>query len=138
MSKAQNLVLKWWTPTTDSPNLRLTPENLRPLMSDKTVFVACTHASNVLGTIQDVAAIAQEVHKVRGALLCVDGVALAPHRGVDVGKLGVDFYAFSWYKVPRSPPLYVSSLLPFFLLFLPHPSSTALSKILHPVSIPQK
>jgi len=89
-------------------------------MSAKTVFVACTHASNVLGTIHDVGTIAQEVHKVRGALLCVDGVALAPHRGVDVGALGVDFYAFSWYKVRRSPPIFLSSLRPFFILFLTH------------------
>jgi len=98
-------------------------------MSDKTVFVACTHASNVLGTIHDVAAIAREVHKVPGALLCVDGVALAPHREVDIGALGVDFYAFSWYKVPSSS-LYFPSLLPFFLLFLPH------LKLIHPLPRP--
>lgn len=72
-------------------------------MTGKTVFVACTHASNILGTIHDIKGIAEEVHKVPGALLCVDGVALAPHRGVDVRALGVDFYAFSWYKVsPRT------------------------------------
>lgn len=82
-------------------------------MSDKTVFVACTHASNVLGTIHDIRAIAEEVHRVPGALLCVDGVALAPHRGVDVRELGVDFYAFSWYKVPPDPfPYSPPSLLP--------------------------
>ena len=79
--------------------MMLTPENLRPLLSKKTRFVACTHTSNVLGGIHDIKAIAQEVHTVPGALLCVDGVALAPHRGVDVKELGVDFYSFSWYKV---------------------------------------
>ncbi|MFO7615231.1 MAG: aminotransferase class V-fold PLP-dependent enzyme, partial [Bacteroidales bacterium] len=35
----------------------------------------------------------------RGALVCVDGVAAAPHRLVDVKELGVDFYVFSFYKV---------------------------------------
>lgn len=99
MSKIQNLILKWWEPSPSSPDLRLTPENLRPLMSDKTVFVACTHASNILGTIHDIKGIAEEVHRVKGAMLCVDGVAYAPHRQVDVEDLGVDFYAFSWYKV---------------------------------------
>jgi len=53
----------------------------------------------VLGTIHDVKAIADEVHKIPGARLCVDGVALAPHREVDVRALEADFYAFSWYKV---------------------------------------
>lgn len=61
--------------------------------------MSCTHTSNVLGTIHDVKAIAEEVHKIPGAKLCVDGVALAPHREVDVRELGIDFYAFSWYKV---------------------------------------
>jgi selenocysteine lyase/cysteine desulfurase len=36
---------------------------------------------------------------VPGALLCVDAVAYAPHRAIDVKDLDVDFYAFSWYKV---------------------------------------
>jgi hypothetical protein len=63
------------------------------------VLVTCTHASNILGTIHDIKGIAEEVHKVPGALLCVDAVAYAPHRAIDVKDLGVDFYAFSWYKV---------------------------------------
>ena len=53
----------------------------------------------MLGTIHDVKKIAEMVHTIPGAKLCVDGVALAPHREVDVKALGVDFYAFSWYKV---------------------------------------
>ena len=65
--------------------------------------MTCTHASNVLGTIHDVKRIAEMVHTVPGAKLCVDGVALAPHREVDVKALGVDFYAFSWYKVRNTP-----------------------------------
>ena len=40
-------------------------------------------------------------------MLCVDGVAFAPHREVDVKALGVDFYSFSWYKVRNhSSPAY--------------------------------
>ena len=98
MAGLQNLVVKWWTPN-DNAAMRLTPANLRPLITDKTVFVACTHASNILGTIHDIRAIADEVHRKEGALLCVDGVALVPHREVDVKALGADFYSFSWYKV---------------------------------------
>ncbi len=33
-----------------------------------------------------------------GAQLCVDGVAYAPHRAVDVAALGADYYVFSFYK----------------------------------------
>ena len=51
------------------------------------------------------------MHTIPSALLCVDGVALAPHREVDVRALGVDFYAFSWYKVygPHIATLYAAS-----------------------------
>lgn len=39
------------------------------------------------------------MHTAPNALLCVDAVAYAPHRAIDVRALEVDFYAFSWYKV---------------------------------------
>ena len=105
LAERQSLVIKWWAPSasTEDPqnsNPKLTPENLDPLISDKTVFVACTHASNILGTIHDVKTLARTLHgKVPHALFCVDAVAFAPHRLVDVKDLDVDFYAFSWYKV---------------------------------------
>ena len=56
-----------------------------------------THCSNVLGTIMPIAEIARLAHAA-GAELCVDGVALAPHRGVDVQALGCDWYVYSFYK----------------------------------------
>ncbi|KAF2183485.1 PLP-dependent transferase [Zopfia rhizophila CBS 207.26] len=96
MAERQNLTVKWWVP--EKGNLKLTPENLKPLLSPKTKFVACTHISNILGTIHDIRSIADTVHTV-GALFSVDGVSFAPHRQVDMKEFGVDFYAFSWYKV---------------------------------------
>ncbi|MCJ1266565.1 hypothetical protein MMC22_006450 [Lobaria immixta] len=110
IARTYNLAVKWWTPSSSPKVLTLSAENLRPLLSEKTRLVACTHTSNVLGTIYDIRAIANEVHKVPGAMLCVDGVAFAPHREVDVKALGVDFYAFSWYKVygPHLAVLYAS------------------------------
>ena len=100
LDRLQSLTVKWWRPGPKDDNQLLTPENLRPLLTEKTKLVTCCHASNVLGSIHDVKAICDLVHKtVPGAMVCVDGVALAPHRGVDVKDLGVDFYAFSWYKV---------------------------------------
>lgn len=92
------LKVKWWTcePTTTP---RMDIEELKKLLSPKTRLVACTHASNLLGTINNVKVIADTVHTIEGAMLVVDGVAYAPHREIDVKELGVDFYAFSWYKV---------------------------------------
>jgi selenocysteine lyase/cysteine desulfurase len=102
MAERLKLTIKWWG-SSKSDGLKLTSENLKPLLSDKTKFVACTHVSNVLGTIHDVKTIADTVHQM-GALFCVDGVSFAPHRQVDVKAFGVDFYAFSWYKVHSPPP----------------------------------
>ncbi|KAL8855909.1 MAG: hypothetical protein Q9178_007474 [Gyalolechia marmorata] len=111
LAKIRNLKLKWWTPSSEPEDLKLTAENLRPLLSKKTKLVTCTHTSNILGAIHDIAAITSEVHTVPGAMLCVDGVAFAPHREVDVRALGVDFYSFSWYKVygPHIAVLYAST-----------------------------
>jgi selenocysteine lyase/cysteine desulfurase len=97
MAERLKLTVKWWE-SPKSDGLKLTPANLKPLLSPKVKFVACTHVSNILGTIHDVRAIADTVHEA-GALLCVDGVSFAPHRKVDVKAFGIDFYAFSWYKV---------------------------------------
>jgi len=109
LAARQNLTLKWWIPKTKE-NPRLLASDLNDLLTEKTVLVTCTHASNILGTIHDIKAIAQAVRTIPGALLCVDAVAYAPHRQIDVKALGVDFYAFSWYKVygPHISMLYAS------------------------------
>jgi selenocysteine lyase/cysteine desulfurase len=106
MAERLNLKVTWWH--SDKPELKLTAANLKPLLNPKVKFVACTHVSNVLGTIHDIRAIADAVHEA-GALLCVDGVSFAPHRRVDVRALGVDFYSFSWYKVRSVSPRAASS-----------------------------
>ena len=78
--------------------MRLELDDLDELLNDRTKLVAFTHCANVVGTIHDVAAITKKV-RAAGALSCVDGVAYAPHRRVDVKALGVDFYIASLYKV---------------------------------------
>lgn len=76
----------------------LSLDTLAELMSPRTQLVAVTHTSNVLGAINPIKEIADLVH-AHGAKICVDGVAYAPHRAIDVQALGVDYYAFSYYKV---------------------------------------
>lgn len=68
------------------------------LLTDKTRLVAFPHVSNITGDINDVPRITEKVHAA-GAMVCVDGVAFAPHRLVDVKAWDVDFYLFSYYKV---------------------------------------
>jgi len=63
----------------------------------RTKLVAVAHASNVLGTLNPIARIAELAH-ARGAALLVDGAQTAPRLPVDVRALGCDFYAFSGHK----------------------------------------
>lgn len=106
------LTIKWWIPTKNTnSNPRLEPHDLKSLLTPKTRLVCCTHTSNILGTITDVASLSRVIHETNPyTLFCVDAVAYAPHASVDVKALGVDFYSFSWYKVygPHVSMLYVS------------------------------
>lgn len=110
LASTLGLNVKWWYPTDSTTNPHLTPESLKPLLTENTCLVTCTHTSNILGTITDIKAIADAVHSIPNALLCVDGVAFAPHRPLDMKALDVDFYSFSLYKVygPHIAQLYAS------------------------------
>lgn len=89
------IVLKFWPLNHDTLSLEL--EDLAPLMTDRTKLVAMTHVSNILGQVNPVAEIARFVHD-HGARICVDAVAYAPHRAIDVQAWDVDYYVFSLYK----------------------------------------
>eukprot|EP00291_Cryptomonas_curvata_P017215 CAMPEP_0172159192 /NCGR_PEP_ID=MMETSP1050-20130122/4822_1 /TAXON_ID=233186 /ORGANISM="Cryptomonas curvata, Strain CCAP979/52" /LENGTH=415 /DNA_ID=CAMNT_0012828729 /DNA_START=331 /DNA_END=1577 /DNA_ORIENTATION=+ len=56
------------------------------------------HVSNALGCINPVADIIREAHAV-GARVLVDGCQSAPHMGVDVVRLGCDFFVASGHKM---------------------------------------
>jgi cysteine desulfurase family protein (TIGR01976 family) len=89
------ITVKTWKVNKDSYRFEL--DDLNTLMTENTKLVALTHTSNILGTINPIKDIAKLVHK-NNALICVDGVAFAPHRLIDVQDLDVDFYVFSTYK----------------------------------------
>ncbi|SER94541.1 cysteine desulfurase family protein, VC1184 subfamily [Tranquillimonas rosea] len=76
----------------------LDPADLDRLLDGDVRLVCFPHVSNVVGEINDVAAICERVHAA-GAVACVDGVSYAPHGLPDVGALGADIYLFSAYKV---------------------------------------
>lgn len=81
----------------DPATAELPVETVEALLSPRTRLVAVTAASNLIGTMPDVAAIAAVTHAV-GALLYVDGVHYTAHHAVDVEALGADFFACSPYK----------------------------------------
>lgn len=75
----------------------LDPSGLESLLDANVRLVCFPHCSNVVGEINDVAAITKVAHEA-GARVCVDGVSYAPHGFPDVGALGCDVYLFSTYK----------------------------------------
>lgn len=89
-------VVRFWN--VNPQTLELDLPDLQAMLSSKVKWVAMTHASNILGTVNPVSEVAALVHAV-DARLCVDAVAYAPHRLVDVQASGADLYVFSFYKV---------------------------------------
>jgi cysteine desulfurase family protein (TIGR01976 family) len=92
----KGIVVKRWNVNPET--LEFDINDLQELMTEKTKFVTMVHASNILGTINPIKEISKAVHAA-GALFCVDGVAFAPHRLIDVQEFEVDFYVYSCYKV---------------------------------------
>jgi cysteine desulfurase family protein (TIGR01976 family) len=92
----QGLKILWWEMDADSYVCSL--ERLDELLSERTAIVALPHVSNLLGEIVDLGAITGLAHQA-GAKVVADGVAYAPHRAMDVAGWGVDWYAYSTYKV---------------------------------------
>jgi len=68
------------------------------IIDSRTKIVAVTHMSNVLGTINPVAMLAERVHAVGGVIL-VDAAQSVPHMPVDVQALDADFLCFSAHKM---------------------------------------
>lgn len=93
---AHGVTVREWKMNADTDDLEL--EDLEPLLNGRTRLVCFTHCSNIVGMIHDAKAIVKRIHEA-GAMACVDGVAYAPHRRVDVKDLDVDFYLYSPYKI---------------------------------------
>jgi cysteine desulfurase family protein (TIGR01976 family) len=72
-------------------------DDLHRQLSDRTRVVAYPWASNAVGTVNDVAAIAELAHDA-GALAWVDAVHYAPHGPIDVAAVGADVLICSPYK----------------------------------------
>ncbi|MDQ1639402.1 MAG: cysteine desulfurase / selenocysteine lyase [Pyrinomonadaceae bacterium] len=68
------------------------------LLNERTKFVAVTHVSNALGTVNPIKRMIDQAHKY-GVPVLIDGAQGVPHMLVDVQDLDCDFYAFSGHKM---------------------------------------
>jgi cysteine desulfurase/selenocysteine lyase len=83
-------------PCNDAGELLL--DQYAALFNARTKFVAITHVSNALGTINPVKEMIATAHG-HGVPVLVDGAQAVPHMKVDVQDLDCDFYAFSGHKM---------------------------------------
>jgi cysteine desulfurase family protein (TIGR01976 family) len=76
---------------------RLDPQSVIDLIDERTRWVTLPGASNLLGTVPDLAPIIAAAHDA-GASVFIDAVALAPHQQIDIAALGCDALVTSPYK----------------------------------------
>jgi cysteine desulfurase family protein (TIGR01976 family) len=87
--------IRWWK-MRDDGNLHI--DDLIPLVSSATRLVACTLASNAIGSIVDVSAAARVAHAA-GAEIFLDAVHYGPHGLLDVQAFDCDYLVCSGYKI---------------------------------------
>jgi cysteine desulfurase family protein (TIGR01976 family) len=81
----------------DPETLTLDENDLEQSINERTELVAIGLASNAVGTVNDVAAVAERAHSA-GALVAVDAVHAAPHLPIDRDAIGADVITCSTYK----------------------------------------
>lgn len=85
----------WWKMRDDG---LLHVDDLAPLVSSKTRLVACTLASNAIGSIVDIGSAARVAHAA-GAEIFIDAVHYGPHGLIDVQEFDCDYLVCSGYKI---------------------------------------
>lgn len=73
-------------------------DEFKALFNEKTRFLALTHVSNALGTVNPVKELVAFAHR-HGVPVLLDGAQAALHQPIDVQDLDCDFYAFSGHKM---------------------------------------
>ena len=95
IARDKDLHIRWLD--FDRESWQIEPEALASILTERTRLVCLNYASNLTGSINDIAQLSRIAHDA-GALVFVDAVQLAPHHLVDVKRLGCDFLACSSYK----------------------------------------
>jgi cysteine desulfurase family protein (TIGR01976 family) len=81
----------------DPETLTLDENDLEQSITGRTKLVAIGLASNAVGTVNDVASVAERAHNA-GAIVAVDAVHAAPHLPLDRDAIGADIITCSAYK----------------------------------------
>ncbi len=95
LARDLGLEIRWLPFDTDTFEFDL--KHLDDLLGERTRLVCVGAASNLTGTINDVAAICGRARSA-GAMTYIDAVQSVPHVATDVQQLGCDFLACSAYK----------------------------------------
>jgi cysteine desulfurase / selenocysteine lyase len=95
LAKRNNMKLKFIKVKDD---FTLDYEDAANKITNKTAIVSVVHASNILGTINDIEKIINLTKKV-GAISIIDAAQSVSHIKLDVKKLDCDFLAFSSHKM---------------------------------------
>jgi cysteine desulfurase/selenocysteine lyase len=77
---------------------RVTVQNFKKVLKDKTKVVVINHVSNVLGYINPIKEITKLAHE-KGAIVILDAAQSVANVKIDVKDLNVDFLAFSGHKI---------------------------------------
>ncbi len=79
-------------------NYQIEVDTFKSLINDNTKILAINHASNVLGTINDIETFSN-IAKKKNIIVVVDASQSIAHQKIDVQKLSCDFLAFSAHKI---------------------------------------
>ena len=81
-----------------TPSGDLDLNDFKSKLSNRTKFVAATHVSNAIGTINPIKELAELAHEV-GAKILIDGAQSIAHTTIDVQHIDADFFCFSSHKM---------------------------------------
>jgi len=109
-AEERGAVVRWLEFDTTTYQYRY--DTLGELIGPRTRLLACTHASNFLGTINDVARIVA-AGRAAGAVTVVDAVQSAPHLALEAATIGCDILLTSPYKYfgPHAGLAYIRTAL---------------------------
>lgn len=95
LARDLDLNIKWLT--FDRQTFEFNLDDLDELLTDKTRLLCVGGASNLIGTINDIAVICSKAREA-GVITYIDAVQSAPHLSTDVQDIGCDFLVCSAYK----------------------------------------
>ena len=95
VAKVTGAVLKF-IPLSDDG--RITVENFKSVLSDKTKVVAINYVSNVMGYISPIKEVCALAH-AQGAVVSIDAAQAAPHLKINVQDLDCDFLSLTAHKM---------------------------------------